>query len=52
MAWITHFKNLITDIKYIGILARQAFNKAILAVCDVSFPCQPRILYYYIRETH
>jgi hypothetical protein len=41
MALITHFGNLIKDIKYIGILARKVFNKAILAACDINFPCHP-----------
>jgi hypothetical protein len=41
MASIAHLGNLITNIKYIGILARHDFNNVNPALYESSFPLHP-----------
>jgi hypothetical protein len=48
---MTHLGNLITDIKYMGMLARHALSKASLATYGISLPCHLGILLIILSIT-
>jgi hypothetical protein len=51
MASKAHLGNLITDMKYIEILARKAFRRVSVALYVMSFPLQPGILLITLSTT-